>query len=268
MTGGGGLRVRAAGYLAAMTDGRPAPPAAARTGVTAAVAVLAATVTVLVLVVSVWAATAGPDDPMRGNGSPPERVSAPPPTLEETADPDGRPSDDMPPDERGSLITTILGSVVLAVAVLVALGLLWLLGNALWRARGVRLHRRHREPEPPPLDPVTAVARVMVADAAEQEDLLTSGTPRNAVVQCWHRFELQAARAGVPREQWETSAEFTLRLLELVEADAHSVARLSELYREARFSEHEVGEEARAAALETLRAIHRDLRTLLSGGRL
>lgn len=251
-----------------MTDGRPAPPAARGPGASAVVAAVVAAFTVLVLVLSVWAATAGPDDPLRGNGSPPERVSAPPPTVEETTDPDGRPSDDPPPEERGSLITTILGSVVLAVAVLVALGLLWLLGNAAWRARGFRLHRRPREPEPPPLDPVTAVARVMVDDAADQEDLLASGTPRNAVVECWHRFERQAARAGVPREPWETSAEFTLRLLELVEADAHSVARLSELYREARFSEHELAEDARTEALETVRAIHRDLRTLLSGGRL
>jgi hypothetical protein len=39
-------------------------------------------------------------------------------------------------------------------------------------------------------------------------------------------------------------------------ADADAVARLEALYREARFSEHEIHESHRQAAIEALRAIH------------
>jgi Domain of unknown function (DUF4129) len=85
------------------------------------------------------------------------------------------------------------------------------------------------------------------------------GTPRNAIVACWDRFEEQAERAGLARRPWETSSEFTIRLLDLVSADGGSVARLERLYHEARFSEHPIGEEQRAEAVEALEAVHRSL---------
>ncbi|WP_148613973.1 DUF4129 domain-containing protein [Nocardioides rubriscoriae] len=248
-----------------MTEGGGAPTEP-RAAILATVAV--GLLVVLVLLVAVWAAAAGPDETLRGTGTPPERISLAPQTTDAAATDGNQEAPEEQSDTDGTWIGTVIGVLVLTLGVMVGLGALWLLGGALWRLRDVRLHRRRREPELPPLDPVEAVVGIMLADAEAQEDLLTSGTPRNAVVQCWHRFEVQAAAAGVPRQPWETSAEFTLRLLELVEADATSVARLSELYREARFSEHELGEDARAAALDVLRAIHRDLRTLLSGGRL
>ena len=75
-------------------------------------------------------------------------------------------------------------------------------------------------------------------------------------MRCWHRFERQAAAAGLVRQDWETSAEFTLRVLDLVDADSALVARLGALYREARFSDHPLGEAERAEALAALDAIH------------
>ena len=47
--------------------------------------------------------------------------------------------------------------------------------------------------------------------------------PRNAIVACWDRFEEHAERAGLARRPWETSSEFTLRLLDLVSADRGAV---------------------------------------------
>jgi hypothetical protein len=60
---------------------------------------------------------------------------------------------------------------------------------------------------------------------------------------------VQAEAAGIGREPWETSAEFTLRVLDLVSADERAVAELSVLYREARFSDHDLDEAARTAAV-------------------
>jgi hypothetical protein len=100
-------------------------------------------------------------------------------------------------------------------------------------------------------------------DAADQLALLLGGTPRNAIVACWDRFEEQGERVGVARQPWETSSEYTIRLLDLVRADPAPVARLERLYHEARFSEHEIDESRRDSAVEALEAIHQSLGTTI-----
>ena len=95
--------------------------------------------------------------------------------------------------------------------------------------------------------------------ADDQFEVLLGGHPRNAIVACWDRFEEQAERIHASRRPWETSSEFTLRLLDAVSADAAAVSRLEALYREARFSAHEIDEGRRQAAVEALRAIHASL---------
>ncbi len=61
------------------------------------------------------------------------------------------------------------------------------------------------------------------------------------------------------REPWETSSEFALRILDMVRADTSAVSALAELFREARFSEHEVTEADRSAAIDRLAQIHASL---------
>src|SRR5207253_2820783 len=82
----------------------------------------------------------------------------------------------------------------------------------------------------------------------QRQLLLDTASPRNAVVACWHRFEAQAEAGGVGRHPWETSSEYTIRVLDLVDAHQPAVSRLAALYREARFSEHELTEQHRADA--------------------
>ncbi|MDX6538228.1 MAG: hypothetical protein QOD37_2569 [Gaiellales bacterium] len=121
--------------------------------------------------------------------------------------------------------------------------------------------RRYREPPRETidfdvLDDPAPLIEEMRRDASEQFELLLGGEPRNAIVAAWDRFEEQAERVGAARKLWETSSEFTLRLLEAVSAAPADVSRLAALYREARFSEHEITEVNRHAAIEALRAIH------------
>ena len=106
----------------------------------------------------------------------------------------------------------------------------------------------------------------IVRDADQQLALLREGSPRNGIVACWHRFEVQAEAVGIGREPWETSAEFTLRVLDLVSADEHAVAELAVLYREARFSDHDLGEPVRSSAVDALERIHRGLGARYAGG--
>jgi len=154
----------------------------------------------------------------------------------------------------------VLGAVVLLAVVLSVLR--WLLTRD-WKWR-------RREPEPvdvdfEPLDAPAVVAGALTAGAPAQRALLAEGSPRNAIVACWHHFEEQAALAGVRRQAWETSSEFTLRVLDRLAADSTAVTTLAELYRAARHSTHEITDADRAEAQVALDVVHRSLGR--SGGR-
>jgi Domain of unknown function (DUF4129) len=143
---------------------------------------------------------------------------------------------------------------------------LWLLYHGVRRLLRYLAERKPRAKPTPPayvdfdvLDDPEPLIEEMRQGADEQYELLLGGLPRNAIVACWDRFEEQAERVNASRKAWETSSEFTLRLLEAVSADSHSVSRLEALYREARFSEHEMDESHRQEAIEALRAIHASL---------
>jgi hypothetical protein len=149
--------------------------------------------------------------------------------------------------------------------------LLFLMGRLLrklrelWRARSPRRRRSRAEDVPfEVLGSAAQVTEVMSEDAEEQRTLLAiEGEPRNAIVECWDRFEQQAVRAGVERRPWQTTAEFVLGVLDLVGADRGAVAGLADLYREARFSDHPMTAEHRRQALDDLDVIHASLRTRL-----
>lgn len=153
---------------------------------------------------------------------------------------------------------------IIRIAALVCI--LWLLYRGVRRLLQYLAERtpRHR-PKPlenvdfDVLDDPEPLVEEMRRDADDQFALLLGGHPRNAIVACWDRFEEQAERVNASRRPWETSSEFTLRLLEAVSADSEAVSRLESLYREARFSEHEIDETRRQAAVEALRRIHASL---------
>jgi len=234
-----------------------------RASVTALAGVLGAVALMLLLVT--WAATIGPDEVVRGEGNPPSYETLP---TSETAEPVE------PTSNRGSagngeqdllltvvsIVATVLGAVVMLAVVLSVLR--WLL------TRDWRRHRREPEPEEIQFDPLDApaeIARTMVARAREQQAVLAEGTPRNAIVACWHQFEEQAATAGVRRQTWETSSEFTLRVLDRLAADSAAVTALAELYRAARHSTHEITEADRAEAQVALDLVHRSLSRTVGG---
>ena len=87
------------------------------------------------------------------------------------------------------------------------------------------------------------------------------GGPRDGIVACWVRLEEIVAAAGLAPRRSETSAELVTRLLMALDLDPRAIGRLAALYREARFSEHHLGEDRRAEARSALRALHEDLRS-------
>lgn len=228
----------------------------------AAVTAVAAVVGVLLVTLLVtWAATIGPGGVLTGDGPATHRVTLTPSTASEgTAT--GSPGST--PEDRGDSRTgdhPVLTALAVAVEVGLALLGLYLLSRGARRLRDELVARRRPNPRRTPLDfdvldPHVRLGEEISRGAQEQRAALLSGSPRNGIVACWDSFERRAAAAGMSRREWETSAEFTLRVLDALVTDASAVERLAVLYREARFSDHPVAESGRLAALEALDAIH------------
>ena len=112
-----------------------------------------------------------------------------------------------------------------------------------------------------PLSPEELAAAV-AADRDAQLAAVQEGTPRNGVVAAWSRLEEIAAETGLARHRWETSAEFTARMLAGLPVDAAAARELGTLYRRARFSSHELTEDDRERARAALTVLHHGLRAV------
>ena len=240
------------------------PRASALASATAVVGVLAAVGLMLLLVT--WAATIGPQQVMRDEGNPPTYPSLTP-SASSSGEPTGQDAQATGNGQNGVLspavavVASLLAAVVILAVLLTAIR--WLLTRD-WR-------RKQRDPDPDevafdPLDAPALLAEKLAAGARGQREALATGSPRNAIVACWHSFEELAEGAGVHRQSWETSSEFTMRVLDTLSADGAAVLRLAELYRDARHSEHDITEANRRSATEALDAIHRSLGARTSAG--
>ena len=114
---------------------------------------------------------------------------------------------------------------------------------------------RHEEPT----FQVPSVPEELLVSAHERMRLLETGEPRNAIVAAWLNLEESAASTGLPRDPAETSTEYTRRVLDTWDVDRGRLDDLAALYREARFSVHELGEEHRRRAIADLHVLHSDL---------
>ncbi|MEO1060281.1 MAG: DUF4129 domain-containing protein [Actinomycetota bacterium] len=151
-----------------------------------------------------------------------------------------------------------LEAVMQVLAVTICLGAVLALVDLGWRHRPrLRWRRRHRGVIEG--DPLPDLGAAVVDDAVAQRAALAAGSPRNGIVRCWLRLEEEVAAAGLPRDPAETSAEFTERVLTSSSVDPGAISDLAALYREARFSEHALGEPARLAALDALDRLHETL---------
>jgi hypothetical protein len=212
------------------------------------------------LLVLVWASTSGPVDVI---GPSTVRIHPPSATPSAQASASASPQPDKIDEYRHPKSHTLawLGDLIawtfwIAVAGAVAAGLVWL-GR----------HRWHRPQPPPSLDvealpDVRAVAEGLGRDAAAQLARLADGDPRNGIVRCWRRLEEAVAEVGLARDPAETSSEFTVRVLHTLDLDPRAIGTLAGLYREARFSDHVLGESARTTARSMLQQLHSDLAEL------
>lgn len=158
---------------------------------------------------------------------------------------DERQSPSRPTSSVGSDLRTLdrdLFLLALAVAFLVAVVTTLRFGLVRRRDR----HRVRPSPllagAPAPDDDVDRVTDALERGLAE----LDEGSVRNAVVAAWIRLERHVERAGTVRHPEDTPAEFVARASAAL--DPTALTQLADLYREARFSQHPIGEEQRDAA--------------------
>lgn len=138
-------------------------------------------------------------------------------------------------------------------------GIAALAALALWKAWQHRPRLTwHRKPADD-FETLDEVAASVAADAEAQRAALRQGTPRNAIVQCWLRLERAIVESGLERDPANTAAELTERILSEFPVEPAAAHTLAALYREARFSTHPMGEDARRAAVDALDALHRGL---------
>lgn len=151
-----------------------------------------------------------------------------------------------------------------AAALVIALGLM--VAAVLLRLRISLRNRRPRagraalgaflDPvEPELLDDGDALADALADGIAD----LGAGTARNGIVAAWLRLEAAAESERFHRDPADTPAEFVAHVLASYDLDGDAIDRLAALYREARFSEHALGEAQRSEAAACLSTLLRGL---------
>jgi hypothetical protein len=155
----------------------------------------------------------------------------------------------------GTLVSQILGVLLI---VFVVTMVVWVVRLGIWPRTGRRSVRERRDRQITPLPEVNEYELEVDVDAARIA--LAGGNPRNAIVACWMQLERDAAAAGLPRAAAETSAEYVERVVAASSVDPAPIRELAALYREARFSHHELLDDHRTRALAAMNRVEAALR--------
>ncbi len=203
-------------------------------------------------VLSVLSASAGP---VRFWDTPVETSQG----VGETADVDTAelptPTDDSPQVPDSSVGGD--SSVVAPVLVLILAGLVFIGGwsepststlSGRWR------RRRRRSAGEDRLVDTTDVA-ALVIDVEPASRALLEGRPGDAIVACWIQLERTAIDAGIPSDPGETPSQYVERVVSVRSIDRGPISDLADLYREARFSAHDLTDSDRDRAAVALQSI-------------
>ena len=220
---------------------------------------LLACLAAVALALSAWVSTAGNVSVLRGASPATDREPGATPLPQPTQPPSGQPR--TPPARPQSMPFSML------VVVFILLGLFALLLIVMLWHRRQRMHRdllRTRstdvEPEVDEDDLLDLdVPRALSRSARRSLDELQQGSPRNAIVRCWVTLEDAVAEAGLPHDPTLTSEELTAAVLQRYSVGRRAIETLAGLYREARFSTHELDESHRTLAVRALNALRDDL---------
>jgi len=92
------------------------------------------------------------------------------------------------------------------------------------------------------------------------DDLRAEADPRRAIVAAYARMERVLAASGVPRHGAETADEYLGRVLLELAPGSDAVARLTDLFTQAKFSHHDVDATMKEDAIHALEEVRDELR--------
>ncbi len=192
-----------------------------------------------------------PDRSAASTAAPVTAVGAPDDALAERFLRDARGLASLPPLQILIVIIVVIFVVLTGFAVLVLLGII----------RAPR--RRRRTSAGTAVDPAPGgrPGPELVEAVDHALDLVEHGDAAEAVVACWLLMVRAAGDAGSPARPSETAREYAERLSVEQLVSPGPLARLADLYREARFSAHPVGPELRAQARRALGVLQAELRS-------
>lgn len=103
-----------------------------------------------------------------------------------------------------------------------------------------------------------------LAEAIEDtlDDLRAERDPRRAIIAAYARMERALAAFGLPRGRAETQREHVARILGGLEIDPAAIRRLTELFAQAKFSDHELGPGTKEEAIAALEQVRDALRAV------
>ena len=110
-------------------------------------------------------------------------------------------------------------------------------------------------------------AELLVEDLASAlddalDDIRSEADPRRAVIAAYARLERVLASHGLARLASETADEYVARVLNNLAIDSGAVERLTQLFAEAKFSQHRVDAAMKDEAIAALVAVRDELRLL------
>ncbi|WP_425455232.1 DUF4129 domain-containing protein [Allorhizocola rhizosphaerae] len=155
----------------------------------------------------------------------------------------------------GWLVFAVLGLILAAVVVIVAVAI------ASNLKLGSRFRRRAIRKPPVQAPPSSVDAEVVAAlDAGLLELDEADSDPRRAVIACWVRLERAAAAAGTPRLPGDTATDLVLRLLTGHRLSGTVLTGFADVYRVARYAtRHRVDEGMREQARTALWRLRSEL---------
>ena len=117
-----------------------------------------------------------------------------------------------------------------------------------------RRARRERDPRAELAEELAAVLDDTL------DDLRAEADPRRAVIAAYARLERVLAASGIARRPAETSDEYLARVLRDLALGSDAIARLTSLFTQAKFSQHEVDTAMKEEAIDALERVRDELR--------
>jgi Domain of unknown function (DUF4129) len=116
-------------------------------------------------------------------------------------------------------------------------------------------HRRRRRAA----RPLTAEEELVVVVDQSLDELESEPDPRLAVIRAYARMERSLAFEGAGRRPPETPLEYLARVLASVRVSRGSIARLTSLFQDAKFSRHAIDATMKGEAVAALRELREEL---------